>query len=156
MSNPDPVTGDDIRGLRKDTQGLAHSIDEFATKEDLKHERDNRRYGLAIGALLLLFVALGGWYLKSSQDQANTDRKDRSYGSCVQFNINQHNIREAEVQGLVTTFSKFIQPGQEARLELFAAELRTNVEVLLPYRDCSPPGIDAFLKNPPTDPNAGG
>lgn len=85
-------------------------------------------------------------------DQAEVDRKANKVGSCIQFNINQENTREAIINGLVNTFRPLVQPGREADFEKFAKSLRENVEGLLPYRDCSDDGIERFLKNPPVDP----
>lgn len=159
----DPVTGEDIRGLRQDTQALKGSVDEFATKADVADakrlsKRANVNSALAVIAILLVaLIGFVGWQSNSSTlDRFERDRKDRTLGSCVQWNANQRNTREAIINGLVDTFRPLVTPGKEAQLEQFAAALRTNVEKQLPYRDCSPDGIEAFLRNPPPDPNSSG
>lgn len=88
--------------------------------------------------------------LKSLVDQQAADRLRNSRGSCIQFNVDQKNKREAQVQGLVDTFRLFVT--DTSKLDDFAAAYRARLEVLLPYRDCSDAGVDKFLKNPPPDP----
>lgn len=89
---------------------------------------------------------------QAAVDQANADRADRSRGSCIQFNVQQKATRAANVQLLVEGFRPFVQPGDEAKLAQFQAGLESIAQVAWPYRDCSPAGIDDFLKNPPVDP----
>jgi hypothetical protein len=159
----DPITGEDVRALRDETHTLAASVDKFATKAQVAEvrrlaNRANINSTLAVLALVLAcIVAFIGWQSNSSTlDRFEADRLDRSRGSCVQFNVNQHNQRDAIVNGLVDTFRPLVQPGREAELDTFAASLRTNVDNQLPYRDCSDAGIEAFLRNPPQDPANGG
>lgn len=144
---------------------------ERAKTKTLVRQRE-RIITLALGGLLAGVVLLtgAGLYLRAgvvsnratadraaaAVRQVEQDRVERSRGSCVQFNVNQHNTREAEIVGLVNTFTPLVPPDRQGQLEFFAASLRANVEILLPYRDCSDAGIEAFLKEPPSDPALGG
>lgn len=131
-------------------------------ESDLTFRRRVRRRGLVIAVvvtfdLIVSVLSVAAFVgVHHQQDRSDADRQERSRGSCVQFNINQSNTREAIVVGLVETFRPFITPGRESDLDSFSASLRVNVERQLPYRDCSDAGIDKFLKDPPQDPNTGG
>src|SRR4051812_14327689 len=70
MSNFDPVTGEDIRGLRQDTQGLTHVVEVFATKADIEHERDTRRKGAWAGLAVVAALIVGGMYVRAVANEA--------------------------------------------------------------------------------------
>lgn len=163
MSNqtPDPVTGEDVRGLREDTKGLTQAVDTFATKAEVKESRRlSKRANINTGlcAVALLLVALfGGLFIKANSDanaKQDRERKERSVGSCIQANVAIQKQREAMVTSLLALVPEgtVLRPDQQASIDRY----RAAVAVQLPYRDCSPAGIEAFLRNPPTDPATGG
>lgn len=84
--------------------------------------------------------------------QVQTERNEAATATCIRFNIGQRNTREAIVQGITQAFQPLVAAGDQHKLDDFSAALRASVTTLLPYRDCSPAGIDAFAKNPPPDP----
>lgn len=170
----EPVWINDVRGLRGDMQKMTQSVDGLTERQRLtdkaiekkadsatvaklaelyEGKKWNRRIGVAAIVLALVVLALVVRLNSDRINQQNADRASRSYGSCVQFNVTQQNEREAIVGGIVETFRPLA--ADVARLEAFAADLRANVEQRLPYRDCSPAGIEAFLRDPPPDPNGG-
>lgn len=176
MTTNDEVLAE-VAGLREDTQGLRSSIDSFDAKieqkadevttrklDELEEGRQrNRRLALAALALVLAVIvaaiAVVAFVVRNNSDRIddqNTDRASRSYGSCVQFNVKQDADRDAIVQGIVASLREsFPSERTEAFVMTFEPKLRANVERLLPYRDCSPAGIEEFLKHPPPDPNGG-
>lgn len=132
------------------------------------------RIAVAIGALALVvaFVVLGlvakaNHKQNDRQDatiarlnaviaQQDADRKDRSRGSCIQFNVKQQSDRDAYVSGSVEALRQ-VATGAQAQdfIDAYEAALRANAPAKFPYRDCTQAGIDAFLENPPPDPNGG-
>lgn len=161
--NPDPVTRQDVQGLREDTKELTGAVNVFATKAELADstrlaKRANINSTLAAVALVLVaIVAFIGWQSNSSTlARFEADRVDRSRGSCAQFNVNQRNQRDAIVNGLIDTFRPLVTPEKGDQFRQFSADLRANVDRQLPFRDCSDAGIEEFLRNPPPDPASGG
>lgn len=181
---PDPITAEDITGLRVDFRGLTHSVDNLAARQKVTDEavkkkadqttvdrlneleegrRSNRkRATVAIVLAFVVFAAVIGtlvWSVRSNGDRIdaqNADRRDRSRGSCIQFNVQQDRDREAIVRGVIDGLKPVVTSEEGAQfLEAFEPSLRVSVVAQLPYRDCSQAGIDAFLQNPPPDPNGG-
>lgn len=91
-------------------------------------------------------------------DQLATDRVKNSRGSCIQYNVDKSNQREAQVQGLIKALRKLYGDSVQGTrfINDFEPALRESVTELLPYRNCSDEGIKEFLENPPTDPAEGG
>jgi hypothetical protein len=163
MSNPDPVTGDDIRGLREDTQGLAHSIDEFATKKELDHERDNRRWAMLVAALIAVIFLGGGLYVRGVADDARAavkdvvaNRTESRIAVCENDNhfIENHNkLVDANLQAVnvlvsSATAGRVETPEQQARIDKFVADTDALFDAArVPMRDCSPAAIELFYKS---------
>lgn len=88
--------------------------------------------------------------------QETKDRAENTIGACVQFNVQQAKNRSAIADGLVNAFKPLVTSASgQAGLDTLSTNLHAQVDALLPFRDCSPTGIDEFLKNPPPDPNTG-
>lgn len=154
-----------LLGAYASKNDVAESLEQERQRtKDLVRQRDRSNLIFFAVVVLAMVVLSGGvLYNRAIADdaahavrQVEQDRVERSRGSCIQFNVNQHNTREAIVQGLVETFRPLTTPDKLGQLEFFAASLRANVEILLPYRDCSDAGVEAFLKEPPQDPAAVG
>lgn len=167
---PNPVTRDDIDGLREDTRSLAESVERFATKDELKLTNDQvqengrlaRRANInsVIASVAFVLVLLFGWLAWNAYNNQRSDdnaaRIDRARGSCQQFNVQQKSTREGNVNLLVEGFRPFVKPGDEPKLDDFRRVLVPLAEKAWPYRDCSDIGIEQFLRNPPPDPAQGG
>lgn len=105
--------------------------------------------GVIVGAL----GAVIGVFGYRAQVQANEARNAARIASCVQENIRIERIRTALTAGLITFVPdpEHLTPEQQRALDGYT----DAVGKILVYRDCSPPGIEAYLNNPPADPSAG-
>lgn len=90
-------------------------------------------------------------------DQLNADRAKNSRGSCIQYNVQQQQRRDGNVHLLIEGFRPLATtPESMQKLVELEGRLIEIAAATWPYRDCSDAGIEAFLKNPPQDPAAGG
>lgn len=78
------------------------------------------------------------------------DRADARIASCVQTNVYTEQNRQALVDGLLAIFPTptVLNEQQQAAVDRY----RESLEKSLPYRDCSPAGIDEYFQDPPVDP----
>lgn len=132
-------------------------------QSDLGFRKWTRRRILLVAVLVLvdlLVSVLSVLALAEAYHQADArarDQQEARRGSCVQFNVDQQNKREAITGGIVEALRKLITtPEGSAFVDELEPVLRESVTSKLPYRDCSPAGIEAFLKKPPSDPATGG
>lgn len=82
--------------------------------------------------------------------QSDAEREANKVSSCVQFNVQRKETREAMKLALTS-----LAPPEANRTEQQRAALETynkSVDLGLPYRDCSSAGIAAYFKSPPRDP----
>ncbi len=70
--------------------------------------------------------------------------------ACIQFNAQRAEIRAALKDSLVTLVPDpaAISENQRAQLDRYS----TSVDAKLPFRDCTPSGLEQYFKNPPADP----
>lgn len=88
--------------------------------------------------------------VKELNEAVIADRADARVAACVQYNVQRDEVRRAVKDALVALAppSQPLTPAQREVVDRYAAE----VDAKLPYRDCTPAGLDAYFKNPPTDP----
>lgn len=155
-----PAEDAELAELERSPDPLLRTVARLTRRIGLA-ERFNRRLQFllrvllaVVGVLVVLAVVVVGLVVatRHQSDQRDLDQADARYAGCVQYNVAQTNTREAIVKGLIGGFQPLVPPERAADLDYFAAVLRRSVEDQLPYRDCSPSGIDRYLSHPPPDP----
>lgn len=168
MNPRDPVTRDDVQGLRDDTQGLTRAVEDFASKEEVRAESGKRRRGLGIiGIVGLVLFGLVAGYLTSNRaalDKFKDQRTDSRIIACEQDNGFRmaHNRLAESTAGNDDALAAIITsvnvpnpnrtPDQQAALDAFIANAQRQIDTArtaalatrLPTRDCSPDGVDAY------------
>lgn len=134
-------------------------------------ERANRRAIRWLGAIAVLSLTLAfvGFFLgvrgirHDQQDTQNNreriadieqSRDESSRALCIQTNVLIDGARASLVGGLdaLLAMSSEITPEQKQQILMTYGDA---VAVHLPFRDCSPSGIEEFITHPPPDPGAG-
>jgi hypothetical protein len=166
MTNqPDPVTGEDIRGLREDTQGLTTSIEVFATRGELNRETSRRRSGLLFIAAALAILVGGGFYVRGiandtrqAVDEIVAQRKESRAGLCAAIDDmrERHNhfvqtaIDERFAVIAATNANPNATPQQKADSEFFfQQQIAKYRQDLLTVIDCENPDALATLFTKP-------
>lgn len=154
---------------------LIHSITDLQGQisqhgKQLQEAEHRSRFarGVALFAILVgLFATIVGAYaiytsndahdavekVESFLEQQTIDRQQQLVSACIQFNAQRFEVRTAVKDALVA----LVPPGQpltEAQ-QATAARYGAEVDEKLPYRDCSPAGLERYFKNPPVDPAVG-
>lgn len=77
------------------------------------------------------------------------ERASQRVAACVQFNV-----QRAETRGAMKLSLRALGPPGVLTPEQMAVFEKYNaaVDLQLPFRDCSPAGLDAYYKSPPPDP----
>lgn len=78
----------------------------------------------------------------------NDERSAQIIAACSQSNAQRAEIRDAMKLALASLAPPTLTEQQRASLDTY----NKSVDLRLPYRDCSPAGIDAYFKSPPKDP----
>lgn len=162
---PEPVTSDDIRGLRVDFRGLTHSVDNLAARQKVTDEavakkvdqstldalaeleqgrRTNRR--LAVAALALILVGFG-FVIRSNSDRLDEQARSRNDAravACQNANTSAQAQRQLWEGILALPRAEGSRPPDPAVLAQFNALL----DKTFPLRDCSPAGIEAYYSKP--------
>lgn len=107
---------------------------------------------IALGAGITALVLIGR-VENVTQDLVRI-RQENNVANCIAANVGRDAVRRAVEDSLLALVpaGTTLTPEQEARIELY----NVRVETGLPFRDCSPEGIEAFLKNQPPDPALSG
>ena len=119
--------------------------------------------GMIIGVLGVAVGAGGLIYAERANDTADEvhtlqierarEQIENRIVSCIQQNVQTNRMRKALVSGV----SVLVPPeGPSERLTQFIESYTANVNDALPFRDCSPRGIETYFESPPGDPAAGG
>lgn len=142
LESPDPLIRQVARLTRKVT--LADAFN-----------RGLRRMLAAVLAALaieaVIIVALGAVFLafRAEVDARERERHDRAVASCITSNIETLATRDGIVAGVEGAIKPF---GSFAGSDRLAQALRASTDAALPFRDCSPAGVDSTLAHPPPDP----
>lgn len=141
--------------LRDDVRHLSDALEHHRVAVEKADSR--AKVGICIGLVGVALVIAAIWLSLVTREDAN-DRADETararVSSCAQFNVQRNEIRTAIKDALLA----LAPPGvpltetQQATVARYARE----VDAKLPYRDCSPAGIDAYFKAPPSDPALSG
>lgn len=153
---PDPITREDITGLREDTQGLTHSIDRFATKADVELESiKRRRLSLVVVLVVVALLAAGwaSWTAHESVDDILATRQSARLGVCTAMNDMRlkHNHfvnttiteRQAIIDGIRNGDGTDDQKARSA--QFFQAQIDSYRSDLLPTINCNDPAALASL-----------
>lgn len=109
--------------------------------------------GVIVGAVGVS-VAIGalsyGLDARATAKDIVAARSEARVSSCVQQNITTERQRSALVGALLTFVpaGQTLTPSQQTAVDRYSAEVQRQ----LPFRDCTPTGIDAYLSAPPPDP----
>lgn len=178
MSDVQPTPRDLTEKAAEEELGMITMKSLAQGQADIAKEMHGDRIlgAVIIGVFVVLLLAHGAWSLIDHNTAHDADRSaasaqqaaaaantavarqdveiaSRAYSGCVSFNINQSNVREAITVSIVDAFRPFTTADKQSQLDAFGVVLRDKVEKLLPYRDCSPAGIQQSIANPPPDPN---
>lgn len=109
--------------------------------------------GAAAGITALVYINKVETITERTDDLVtdNLEERDRSrIASCVESNVRTKAERDALKNSLLTFVpdGTILTPEQQAVFDRYSDE----VDNTLSYRDCSPPGIEAYLSDPPNDP----
>lgn len=121
---------------------------------------------LAIGAGILSIVGLRAVTESTRQNEQSIQRIDNltaelvrlrdenNVANCIAANVGRDAVRKAVEASLLALVpaGTTLTAEQQARVDLYNAK----VEAGLPFRDCSPGGIKAFLEHQPPDPGQKG
>lgn len=157
---PDRVTKDDIDGLRADTSRLADSIDGLATKEQVAKKADksdvaelrrlakraNINSSIAVASLVLVaVVGFAGWRSNAdATDRIEAERTEARTAACNAYNRDTVDKVNAILSGFADQSRDPVKA--HALIDQF----------LLPHRDCSPAGLNAYFSPSTTTTKPGG
>lgn len=88
--------------------------------------------------------------VRDLQEQYQADSAQARLSGCIQYNVQRFEIRVAVKDALLALAPPGtpLSDSQKATLERYNGE----VDAKLPYRDCSPAGLEQYFKRPPEDP----
>lgn len=153
-----PLTPEELAHLMVKMDELGHemAVHGAALKVTDRRSRWARTVGTigVIAGIIGGVVGAGGVLVGASARATAEDvadaRREAQVGSCIQANVTTERSREALVNGLLA----ILPPGQEPteKQQEIVDRYTKQVEEALPFRSCSPAGIEAYLRNPPADP----
>lgn len=103
-----------------------------------------------IGVSVAVVATIYAIDARDLQQEYERDQANNRVSACIQFNAQRNEIRQALKDALIALAppDRPLTPTQQATVDRYAAE----VDLKLPYRDCSPAGLEAYFKAPPADP----
>lgn len=118
-----------------------------------KYAKSASIVGMLVG-IVGVAVGVTAWGVADDVRELSADRQRETVevrtSACVQFNVQRNEVRSTMKLALTS-----LAPPEAARTEAQRASLEVYskaVDLGLPYRDCSPQGIEAYFKSPPKDP----
>lgn len=141
--------------LAVEMKGLSGALK--ATDQKAKWAKRAATVGIAVGIIGCMVGVIGlvaGWKANDTADQLAQSRREGQISSCVQSNLTTERIRAALIQGV----SVVSQPNpnrteaEQASIDRFVTEYTLRTNSALPYRDCTPRGIEIYYEHPPADP----
>lgn len=151
--------------LIEDDRVLLQKVADACDRLDLALRTHAKKLGrLALLAVISLGIAgvgliVGGIGVKAAAEandnaeQIEADRAQALSSGCIQYNVQRAQTRAAlklSLRALAPPGD--LTPAQQAALDGYGRA----VDEQLPFRDCSPAGIDAYYREPPKDPAVGG
>jgi hypothetical protein len=141
--------------LKDSVDGLTVQLKSVQDATMLIEKRRRKGRNIMTGCLVVLVLAIVStvWGVSSVRDNVRENEANRAQArisACVQANVTTERQRAALVSSILTFADDplNLSPGEQALLDRYTAE----VEKQLPYRDCSPEGIDLYYEDPPADP----
>jgi hypothetical protein len=133
----------------------AHKRQLAVTDKRAKYAKAASIVGMFVG-IIGIAVGVQAWSTAHDLDQLVETRQrettEARISSCVQFNVQRAETRAAMKLALGSLVPTTATEQQRLALETYGK----SVDLGLPYRNCSPEGIEAYFKSPPKDPAIGG
>lgn len=146
LYNPDQVA--ELIRVCKDLgdQLESHRVQLVKTVRRVAWARRAVVFALVVGML----GVVAGYRALDTADDINESRSSQIISSCINFNSQREEIRLAIKKSLLALLPTGTTPtpAQEAII----AKYNDEVDAQLPYRDCSPAGIEKYFEQPPRDP----
>lgn len=109
-------------------------------------------------AIVLVVVGAAVYETRQATRTINTERAERTTIGCVRDNVETAGFRFALVTTLARSISVLAEDPdnltaqEQAVLDVYTDAARDTAAEALPYRDCSPAGIEAWFSSTPIDP----
>lgn len=154
---PEQLT-QEARALRVDVRNLATTLEVhrqtvISANRRSKYAIIGMIVGIAVAVIATMYAANArelSTDVRGLQNAAAADTTQARTSACIQFNAQRAEIREAIKSSLFALVPPNVTP-TPAQLATFDIYNR-SVDAGLPYRDCSPAGLAAYFKSPPSDP----
>lgn len=122
-------------------------------RKELTSAKNVARTGVFVGIFGIMLAVLGVVVGFDGRDVAHdivSNRTEARISSCIQTNVGIAGNREALISSILVFAQdpSHLNPQEQAIADAY----RTVVESKLPYRDCSPAGIEIYYEDPPSDP----
>ncbi len=139
------------RELSEDIQNLGPTLERHR-QTVLKADRRSKAGVIAgiIGITVAIFALFIAADVHDLQRSVAADSASARVASCVQFNVQREQTRAAMKLALASLAPPAANQTDQQRTAL--ETYSKAVDLGLPYRDCSPAGIEAYFQSPPKDP----
>jgi hypothetical protein len=124
-----------------------------ATRKVVERSAKRSRIAFILSGISIVLILMAGGVVLQNRDaihDANELRDEILLISCVQDNVSTQKDRDALVGSLITLADdpNKLTTEEQALVDAYSK----RVEELLPFRDCSEDGIEAYYNNLPPDP----
>lgn len=124
-------------------------------RAELNKAKNVARSGVVVGIIGIIVGLIGGAVGFDGRSRAQdivAARNEARISGCIQSNVATQGSREALASSILVFADdpNHLTPKEQ----IIADAYRSRVEHALPYRDCSPEGLDRYFDNPPADPAA--
>jgi hypothetical protein len=148
-----------LNNLHAQLDDLGERVDRYA--EQIRRRTNVGIFLGSIATLIAVMMTVAIFAVVQDVDENEDSRTQDLIAGCIHFNVQRQEVRQALKGGLLaivpatavhaSTADKIaaLTDIQRAQYERYSAE----VDLQLPYRDCSPAGIKQYFERPPVDPN---